>query len=263
MHFNNFMINNTIMFILIFSIPQVFAKDWWGSKLSDQPENFIVGYGSLINTKSRNSTAIKPIDAIPVRVSASFGYIRAWVHCSDSGFTALGLRKPHHGEQAMTINGVLYPVKGNDMSLFDQREAGYKRIELSRDIIEPVSWQQLPTQGKIWIYVSVGKNGKLGENLPSASAKYPLLQSYIDVVLTGGLEYGLESDFAQELIETTKDWSSYWLNDRMVPRRPWVFEKDAAKIDNLLKINLPSGIYLKDRMFPVDYHRNMQSSAVP
>ena len=37
------------------------------------------------------------------------------------GFTALGLRKPLHGEAARTINGVLYPVERDDISKFDAR----------------------------------------------------------------------------------------------------------------------------------------------
>ena len=49
------------------------AEDFWGRKIANQPTNFIFGYGSLINTSSRNATAVKPVAAIPVRVGASFG----------------------------------------------------------------------------------------------------------------------------------------------------------------------------------------------
>src|SRR5215467_622380 len=94
------------------------AEDFWGQKLAAQPVNFIFGYGSLINSASRNATASAPIHAIPVRVSAAFGYIRCWNERAPSGFTALGLRRPAAGEDAMTINGVLYPVQGNDMAAF-------------------------------------------------------------------------------------------------------------------------------------------------
>src|SRR5262252_8559008 len=90
------------------------AEDFWGRMLPDQPTNFIFGYGSLINTASRNSTSAHPIAAIPVRVAAAFGYIRTWNDRSPSGFTALGLRRPAPGESALTINGVLYAVEGND-----------------------------------------------------------------------------------------------------------------------------------------------------
>jgi cation transport regulator ChaC len=109
------------------------AKDWQGVMLPDQPTQFIFGYGSLINSASRNSTAGKTVPAIPVRVSAAFGYVRAWDDRSTSGFTALGLRKPGANEKAGTINGVLYPVEGGDMAKYDVREQGYRRVEVSRE----------------------------------------------------------------------------------------------------------------------------------
>jgi hypothetical protein len=180
-----------------------------------QTSQFIFGYGSLINSASRNANASHPIGAVPVRVSASFGYIRSWNYRSPAGFTALGLRRPIPGESGMTINGVLYPVEGDDMLAFDARENGYVRAELPRGDIEALSREGLPLQGRIWVYIPdmAAKGHSLG--LPLADANYPLRKSYLDIVLRGGLEHG--PDFARELIETTKDWSSYWLSDRHHP----------------------------------------------
>ena len=155
------------------------AKDWWGAKLADEPTQFIFGYGSLINSASRNSTAGAPTQAIPVRVSAAFGYIRTWSDRSASGFTALGLRKPGPGEKASTINGVLYAVDGNDMTRFDAREQGYARVEVPRDDIEAGAWQGLPQAGTIWVYVPLGPNGEAGVRLPAPDAQFPLLESPI------------------------------------------------------------------------------------
>lgn len=209
------------------------AEDHWGNKLPNQPTQFIFGYGSLINSASRNSSASKPIAAIPVRVSASFGFVRAWNDRSPTGFTALGLRRPVPGEGALTINGVIYPVDGNDMSSFDAREKGYVRVEVPREEIEALSWQQLPTEGKIWVYIPDVTGQEPGVGLPTADAQHPLVESYVDVVIEGGLEYG--QDYARELIETTKDWSPYWLNDRRLARRPWVFDKGFDTVDKLLE----------------------------
>ena len=50
--------------------------------------------------------------------------------------------------------------------------------------------------------------------------------------MTGGLEYG--PDFAAEILETTEGWSPYWLDDRRLGRRPWVFEREWREIDALL-----------------------------
>src|SRR3984957_5654455 len=138
----------------LFAVPAG-AKEWQGVMLPDQPTQFIFGYGSLINAASRNSTAGKMIPAIPVRVSAAFGYIRAWDDRSASGFTALGLRKPGANEKPSTINAGLYPVEGGDMATYEVREQGYRRVQVPRDEIAPVSWQQVPATGRIWVYIPV------------------------------------------------------------------------------------------------------------
>lgn len=225
---------------------------YWGRKLADPPTNFIFGYGSLINSPSRNSTATAPIPAIPVRVSAALGFIRTWNDRSGSGFTALGLRKPVPGEAARTINGVLYPVEGDDMKKFDEREAGYKRVEVPFENIQAVGWQPLPTSGHIWVYVPVPKGGgEPGVGLPKPDAEFPLVESYVDIVVEGGLEYS--PDFALEILETTDGWSEFWLNDRPLARRPWVYDRSAAAVDAIIKKSSTALPFLKDRMFPEDY----------
>jgi hypothetical protein len=227
------------------------SADWWGRKLPNAPSQFIFGYGSLINTSSRNSTAVAPIPAIPVRVSAAFGYIRSWNDRSPSGFTALGLRKPSPGESPTTINGVLYPVEGDDMAKFDLREAGYARVEVPHAHIEAVSWQAIPQDGHIWVYVPVRPGGAPGEGLPEPDAAFPLLESYIDIVIEGGLEYG--PDFARELIETTAGWSKFWLNDRLLARRPWVHDEKYAVVDRMLANISPAAAQFANRLFMVQY----------
>jgi len=233
---------------LVVSAAHAQTTDFWGARLPDPPTQFIFGYGSLINTPSRESTAGKPVAAIPVRVSAAFGYVRSWNDRARSGFTALGLRRPFKGEAPMTINGVIYPVVGNDMSAFDEREKGYVRVEVPRALIEAVSWQPLPAQGTVWVYVPKVEGKAPGEGLPVPDASFPLVESYIDVVIEGGLEYGPE--FAREIIETTRDWSPYWLNDRALARRPWVFNKQFATVDALLAISAPC---FEQRAFSEDY----------
>jgi hypothetical protein len=155
------------------------AEDFWGRTIAGQPTSFIFGYGSLVDTASRDSTAKKPTVAVPARVSAGLGYVRCWCSRSRSGFTALGLRRPAPGESATTINGVLYPVEGEDMAAFDAREAGYARVEVPRDQIQAVSWQRLPERGEIWVYVPTTEGREPGVGLPAPSGAFPLLQSYI------------------------------------------------------------------------------------
>jgi hypothetical protein len=228
------------------------GSDWEGRKLADLPTNFIVGYGTLINTASRNGTAAKPIPAIPVRVLAAFGYTRCWnMRRQSFGFTALGLRKAKPGK-GITINGVLYPAEGGDMTKFDQREQGYVRVEVPKSQIEAVGWQRLPQTGHFWIYVPASPGGGgPGQGLSEPAARYPILQSYVDVVVEGGLEYG--PDFAREIVETTDCWSRYWLNDRELAHRPWVQDPKARAVDEVLAKASTTRSLLAARAFAETY----------
>jgi hypothetical protein len=78
-----------------------------------------------------------------------------------------------------------------------------------------------------------------------------MLQSYVDVVLRGALRYG--PDFAKELIQTTAGWSVFWLNDRELPRRPWVDTNDYQEIDSLLSKVEPASDDLGNRLFSEEF----------
>ena len=117
-----------------------------------------------------------------------------------------------------------------------------------RNDIEASVLAALPATGKIWVYIPVKADGELGVGLSGASAQFPLLESYIDVVVEGALEYG--EPFARELLETTSDWSVYWLNDRELARRPWVYNPASSQVDELLMGTEEAAAKLKWRLFP-------------
>jgi len=142
-----------------------------------------------------------------------------------------------------TINGVIFPA--TDLCAFDEREHGYQRIEVPRDMVDLLSWQTLPHGARIYLYVPyapavVAKYGAplcsgaeppaglddakegSGLRLDPPSVRFPILQTYIDVVVSGCFEHG--EDFAREFIETTFKWSPYWLNERELARRPWLHQ---------------------------------------
>ena len=120
-----------------------------------------------------------------------------------------------------------------------------------------MGWQTLPEGAQVWLYVphspkSVEKYGVkactgpdppapdaplAGTGLSPPSRKWPILQTYVDVCLTGCLEYG--EDYAIEFIKTTFLWPAFWLNDRQVARRPWLYQKQYAYLDRLLKEHIP------------------------
>lgn len=226
------------------------AENFWGRRPSDGPKEFIFGYGSLINTPSREATGRGRIDAVSARVSPDFGYVRSWVARSSSGFTALGLRPATPGEAPSSINGVVFPVDGESLPRFDRRESGYDRVVVPRSVIEGVSWQGLPPDGVIWAYVPKSITAASAPPL-FPDANHPLVQSYVDLVLEGTLEYGAE--FARELVATTFDWGRFWLNDRTTARRPWIATPEAGRIDDMLARTQPAATAFPHRLYSEDY----------
>lgn len=233
------------------------ARDFWGARDGGMPADFIFGYGTLINEPSRTATSKRRVPAVPARISGGFGYVRGFIARSGlrsgGGFTALGLRRPGEGEAASTINGTIFPVmNAEEMAAFDRREGGYDRVEVDPAFIEPAGWQGLPRGGRVWIYVPRRQEGNVQEGkaeLPDAT--FPLVQSYIDVVLEGALAESV--DFARELIATTFDWSRFWIDDRPVPRRPWSATPEAGAIDRLLATVEPAASRFRDRLLPELY----------
>lgn len=249
--------------LAIIGTAQAGGREWEHKKLANLPSEFIVGYGSLINSASRNSTAAAPIAAIPVRVLAAFGYIRSWNERGRlSHFTALGLRRPKPGEGGATINGVLYPVEAADLAKFDRRERSYVRVAVPRPQIEAVGWQPLPEAGHFWIYVprSVAEPANSAAGAAEApDADYPIVETYVDVVVEGGLEYGAE--FAREILETTEGWNRFWLNDREVAHRPWVHDPKTREVDGLLAAVSTTAALLPSRVFPESWGEVIRSGA--
>jgi hypothetical protein len=240
--------------------------------------NFLIGFGSIINTASRTASDTSASLAIPCRLKAEFGYVREWnFQASTANICALGLRKISPGEKGSTINGVIFPAS-NDMTSFDQRENGYQRVEVPLEDVEILSTStQLPANAKMFIYVPyaprvVAKYGtdpntgltrcsgpdppegllnseSAGLRLLPPSYEYPILQTYIDVVILGCLEYG--EKFAIEFIKTTFLWTKFWLNERELSRRPWLHQKRYVQIDNLLKEFLPE--HFENRKLQSEY----------
>ena len=88
-----------------------------------------------------------------------------------------------------------------------------------------------------------------GRGLLPPSVNYPILQTYIDVCLSGCLEHGEE--FAREFIATTFLWDAHWLNERTLARRPWLHQKQYVKIDKLLQEAVPA--YYERRRLESEY----------
>ena len=109
------------------------------------------------------------------------------------------------------------------------------------DTVQILGGSYEPTD-KVWIYVNNFKKGERQQSLPSP--QFPIVQSYVDICLTGCLQieqgFPESGDFAREFIESTQEWSKYSENDRVNPRRPsFAGVPLASKIDHLLQKHLP------------------------
>lgn len=197
-------------------------------------ENYIFGYGSLIESESRERTTPSARYAWPVEAK---GYQRGWfARGAKSGLTTtyLGAVK----DNGLVINGVTYRVSEEELAATDQREsAGYERMEIPASAITMLDGRSKAPDGKFWIYLNkFDDRDPLEANLPSKA--FPMVQSYVDICINGCLEiegfYPSAENFTQRFIELTTKWSQFWVNDRLYPRRPFIFRPTASKIDDCL-----------------------------
>lgn len=219
---------------------------YWNTKLENEiysyPTNFIFGYGSLINDTSRNTNCEFIHEAIPARISHEFNYRRIWNYKNPtSQMFALGIEKCNENISPSTINGVIFPVIENDLNKFNERELNYTLKEIPKNMIETLSWVNIPKNSKIWTYVPNINSS----NNNRAHYDNPICQSYIDLCLEGCLKYG--EDFAKEFLDTTFGWNEYWINDRLLPRRPWIHQPLYMKIDTILNFSEKSKNYFIER----------------
>ena len=194
---------------------------------------YIVGYGSLMQDESRKRTSPNAGPARPVEVT---GFRRGWFARGRGpgfGTTFLGVVR----ERDARLNAVIYGVDAAELAATDRREASYCRVLLAAaEVLALDADDRAPAAAQIWIYASP----------PGAAAApsrdYPIVQSYVDIFVSGCLEqeerFAL-AGFARRCLATTAGWSANWVNDRIYPRRPFVFQPRARQIDELLSQELP------------------------
>ncbi|WP_109098537.1 gamma-glutamylcyclotransferase family protein [Aquimarina sp. AU58] len=201
-------------------------------------QNYIFGYGSLIESESRLRTTPNAKDVYPVIVS---GLKRGWFARTGGNSlstTFLGCIK----DSKSIVNGVIYKVSEEEIKNIDSREKGYSRELLDKDKIKFLFDIKDPNI-KIWTYLNEFDNFKeLKNNFPNK--KFPIVQSYVDMCINGCLEIEAKFDKAKELnftkmfIESTEHWNEFWANDRIYPRRAFIYRPNANTIDTYLKDNL-------------------------
>ncbi len=212
-------------------------------------KNYIFGYGSLIEKESRLRTTPKSKVAFPVKVN---GFKRGWfARTGVSGLSTTFLGCINDVDSH--TNGVIYELSEEDLQLTDSREKGYKRVKIDFEDIEDFSIQ-IEKKSAIWIYINQFPHNNIPKsNFPSK--EFPIVQSYVDMCINGCLEMeslypkARDGKFAINFIKSTYFWSKYWVNDRIYPRRPFVFRSNAYEIDKLLKENLQDKTLMENIYF--------------
>jgi hypothetical protein len=193
---------------------------------------YVFGYGSLIEKESRTRTNPEAIDARPARVA---GYQRGWFHqfANHVGYTCTYLGAIQ--KTSTTVNGVIYHV--NDFEKTKERETGYTAAPLSADKIEMLDGAGSWDPSKV-VYIFVSNPADISKTGEPTSV-LPMVQSYVDICINGCLEieglYPPARGFVQEFIRTTTGWNAHWVNDRIYPRRPFIYVPNAGNIDQSLQ----------------------------
>ena len=195
---------------------------------------YVFGYGSLLERASRTRTNSDAIGAWPARVT---GYQRGWFHqFADnvgSSCTYLGAIEA----KGKTTNGVIYRVA--DFESTKARETGYTAIPLKAGEITMLDGGgplEIGKDAKVYIFIS---NRDSISKSKAPTPQFPMVQSYVDLCVNGCLEleslYRTAKGFPAEFIRTTTGWNANWVNDRVYPRRPFIYAPTASAIDKALK----------------------------
>lgn len=215
-------------------LSQTAQADGCHPELDPDRSQFVVGYGSLMEDKSKRRSAPTAGTNHPARIS---GFKRAW-NTMGYGTVFLGVEV---AEDEQMVAAVYADTDRSNIAGTDFREQSYCREAVEPAQIELLDGWQLPDKADVWIYVN--KPNYIGR----PDKDRPIVQSYVDIFLTGCFEMqqfllpeiAAKLDFPSECIRTTEGWSEHWKNDRIYPRRPFLYQPNAGDIDRLIAKLLP------------------------
>ena len=212
-----------IIIVLIFST-QLAQSQECNLNPEQGSKNYIIGYGSLMDKESRIRTNKSAFVVKPILIK---GFERTWgLHGGMYKITFLTIIKKENS----IVNAVYYPVSIKDLKKTDRRERAYCRVKVEDKDLSFYG-KNIKTKNKnFWVYAA-----NL-EKIKKPSNSYPIVQSYVDLFIGGCFQikerYKI-SEFPKQCVETTTEWSKYWVNDRVHARRPFLVP-NFYKIDNLL-----------------------------
>ena len=199
--------------------------------VGSDPSNGLIayfGYGSLVNL---NSLRTRYVAAYPVRLR---GWRRHWQSRPSGDDAALGLRPAllsvhRHGDVGSHIDGMLIIDRLANLPDLDAREMHYRRVALGDDL---AGHDHIP--GLIDIHP---ENRFVYVALDNPQDQSPLLQSYLDVVMSGFYTMRGEEG-VRNFIASTIGFERAIIADRHAPHYPRavIVDEDLAKwFDELLR----------------------------
>ena len=228
---------------------------------------YMFGYGSLMSPDNppHGLTSLQLEQMVPYWLKATAGFRREWNYRhGTAGITALGLEKAASAADAMNVCGCIYPIDYEvACDLFCSREDGYELLLVHQSHLAPMhpDYAIPDNVGYVWLCGrptadwSVG--GKEDKRHP-ACADFPVLQSYVDTILTGALRYATSGighadgmNFAAALLCSIGGWDDGpWMDDRLLPGRPWRWVPEWQLVDGLLSTCHASREAFRRRMRP-------------
>ena len=171
-------------------------------------DNYVIGYGSLINRESREITLPNVKYAAPVMV---YGYERMWASRGQKSKATFLLAVPNEG---YSMNAIYYKATPADITATDLRESPYCRVIIKRKELLPLGIKSLP-RGDYWMYVQDFQDAEF------PNKDFPILQTYVDVFMTGCLQIASQfnlTEYGKMCFQTTYNWDmANWVNDRSRP----------------------------------------------
>jgi len=228
--------NKSIVLGLCFIVMgKIAVADDCHPSINTDEQNFIVGYGSLMNDKSRQRTNPKAINVYPIEVR---NFERNWgLRASGTFRTTALLVVPKRGS---SLNAVYYPVDSGGVEAADAREVNYCRYKIPAVDVKSLGLKNLQ-RGDYWIYAS-----ELSD-IKKPTKEFPIIQSYVDLFVEGCMQIQdryLVDGFVEQCVKTTKYWdNNAWVNDRVNARRPTDSKPNARNIDEHLAKYLGKGYY--------------------
>ena len=159
----------------------------------------VFGYGSLINAKTHNLGGLMT----PVKLRNWRRHWKQVVKTPHGEFIAMTIEK----EPNSIIDGALISIDQDILKQLDIREAGYQRVLL--DCGEFTDLSNDPANNKIYTYTT-------GAVDLSPKKSIPILQTYIDCILAGVIDFFGENHLSRFVL-STGGWHTPIINDRDSP----------------------------------------------